>query len=128
MKLAIPNWLKTDPLVCHVPDKTIFEPQRKIVRPGGIPHLLDLTDRLYPLANCDRLDLRYLHGAVLISADGEPITMHCDRQLSDGNGQVIVFSNGIRKVGVRIPPSDEVRLAAESLAQMFDGEIIKGEK
>lgn len=127
MKTAIPTWLKTDPLVCHVPDFTIFSPQRRIVYSGGIPQLLDVCDRPYPLANCDRLDLRYLQKtALLIGEDGQQFTMYCDRQLAVEGEIVLVITNGIRKVGVKIPPLDEVRKAAESLVQMFDGAIVEG--
>lgn len=121
MTPTIPLWLKTDPVVVHIPDRTIFEPQRRIIYFNGNPHLLDVCNRRYPLAQCDRLRLDYLNGVALWVTEGQPLTVF--RVTSQGN--VVAVTDGIRKAFVRFPAATRERRAAESLAAFFDGVVVE---
>lgn len=123
MIVAIPAWLKTDPLACSVPDRTIFAPQRRIIFRDGVPWLLDICEQAYPLAYCDRLKLEYLKGVALFITPNQVITIYPDRDRLGPNG--LVFTDGKHKVGVRIPSKSEERIAAESLAEFFNGVIVE---
>ncbi|HEY9697069.1 MAG TPA: hypothetical protein V6D10_07385 [Trichocoleus sp.] len=121
--IAIPDWLKTSPLVIHVPDRTIFEPQRRVVFRNGSPHLLDCCNQAYPLGHCDELRLDYLKGVALWITDNQPLTVF---RLTAA-GDEIAVTDGHRKAIVRIPapkPKSEERQAAEFMADLFDGQII----
>lgn len=115
--IVIPAWLKTDPVACYVPDRTIFQPQRRIIRLNGQPYLLDMCERRYPLAHCDRLRLEHLDGVALWITAGQPLTLF--RLASPG--YVIAITDGTRKAFVQFHPE---RRAAERLAAFFDGEVI----
>lgn len=77
--IVAPEWLKTAPLVCHVPDKTIFAPQRRIVPRNGVPCLLDVCEQFYPLHQCDRLQLHHFNGVALLVTEEMPLTIYRDR-------------------------------------------------
>jgi len=123
MNLAIPGWLKTDPFACYVPERTIFAPQRRITYCNGVPCLLDVCGQSYPLSQCDRLRLEYLKGIALFITPHQVLTIYPDCDRLGPNG--LIFTDGKRQVGVRIPGKWEERLAAESLAEFFNGVIVE---
>jgi len=123
MNLMVPGWLKTDPFACYVPECTIFAPQRRITYRNGVPCLLDVCEQAYPLAQCDRLRLEYLRGIALFITPHQVLTLYPARNRLGPNG--LIFTDGKRQVGVRIPAESEERLAAESLAEFFNGVIVE---
>lgn len=123
MTVAIPDWLKTDPFACYVPDRTIFHSQRRITYRNGVPCLLDVCEQTYPLAQCDRLRLEYLKGVALFITPNQILTIYPDCDRLGPNG--LIFTDGKCKVGVRIPMQSEERLAAERLAEFFNGVIVE---
>lgn len=123
-KLAPPDWLKTTSLAFHVPTRTIFEPQRRIVFRNSTPCLLDCCDQSYPLAQCDRLRLEHFRGVALWITENQQLTVF--RLTAAGNE--IAITDGTRKAIVRFPapkPQDETRQAAQSVASFFNGEILE---
>jgi hypothetical protein len=119
--IVVPDWLKTSPLACHEPDRTIFEPQRRIVFRNGVPSLLDCCGQAYPLARCAPLRLEHLRGVALWVTEGQTLTVF--RMTAAGNE--IAITDGRRRAIVRFPVDSEVRAAAESLAQFFNGQIVQ---
>lgn len=121
MKAVIPNWLKTDPFAVHVPDKTIFEPQRRITYRNAKPYLLDCLDHAYPLAQCDRLCLDHLKGIALLVTEDEPITITLTGK------HRLELTNGRIKKSVLLPRPDDAAIAAQALAQAFSGAVFTKE-
>lgn len=119
-KVAIPDWLKNDPVVFHLPDRTIFEPQRRIVRFNQQPYLLDCCNRRYAFAHCDRLRPEYLKGMALWVTENQPLTVF----RLNSQGDLIAVTDGTKKAIVRLPQQTPERAAAESLALFFNGEVI----
>lgn len=118
-----PSWLKTSALVCYVPEKVIFEPERRITFRNSHPHLLDCQERAYPLAYCEPLQLQHLDGVALFVAESSVLSIYRDlTAISRLGTQGFVVSNGIRKLGVRIAPPDSLD-AVQSLANFFNGTI-----
>jgi hypothetical protein len=125
MTIALPDWLKTAALVCYLPERTIFEPQRRIVFRNGVACLLDCCEQTYPLAQCDRLRLDHLNGVALWVTEGRSLTIFRLTARSDE----IAVTDGKRRAIVRLPlspPKPDARKAAESLAQFFNGTIVEG--
>lgn len=118
-KVAIPTWLKTAPITIHLPDRTIFQPQRRIIRFNGQPYLLDIQNQRYPLAHCDQLRLEHLNGVALWITNDQPLTVF---RLTTA-GDTIAITDGKQKAFVRFPALTPERKAAESLAAFFNGEI-----
>lgn len=126
--VTIPDWLKTDPFACYTPNRVVFVPQRRITHFNAIPHLLDANDQLYPLHDCQPLTLEQITGGIasLVLENGETLTAYRDRSHRLGDGFVI--TDGKRKLGVAIEPSDplaEVTRAAQLLAQEFNGCVVE---
>lgn len=118
-----PSWLKTSALACYVPEKIIFQPERRVIFRNAQPHLLDCQQRPYPLAHCEPLQLQHLNGVALFVSESEILSIYRDRTiLSRLGSQGFIVTDGTRKLGVRIAAPDSLD-AAKSLANFFDGSI-----
>jgi hypothetical protein len=106
--IAIPPWLKTSPLACHVPAKVIFAPQRRIVFRNGSPCLLDVCEQHYPLSQCDQLRLEHLRGVALWITEGSSLTVF---RLTAA-GDEVAITDGKQRASVRfsvLSPKTEAR-------------------
>lgn len=121
--IAVPDWLKNSPFVCHNPSKTLFTPQRRIVRQSNEAWLLDANDAYYRFSECGPVqEIRGLY--LLITDEGTCLSLW--RERVPHHGDCLVLSSGTRQVGIRLEqPPDEVKSAAQSLAAFFNGAVVR---
>jgi hypothetical protein len=117
--MSVPDWVKHDPYVLHVPNTTLFTPQPFLRIIKDVPHLVDCKDQNYPLSQCERLSLKHLtRGVALLVTEDESLTLYPH----SGIWFVVAGSKG--RCGVAplkgVPESERVAL---ELARFFDGAV-----
>lgn len=121
MSITLPSWLKTAQLVCHVPDRIVFAPQRRVTFQNQRPGLLDCQGNFYPLSDCEPLRLDHLSRVAFFMTETQTLTIYHRPDLSS-LGAGFVVSDGLRLKGVAIHQGEiDASRAAAELAREFSG-------